>query len=48
MLMIKLELEGLIAIVPQPPSLAKYTEDKKSIDFWRKYTDFAAKMKHRL
>ena len=42
----KTELEGLIAIVPQPPSLAKYTEDKKSIDFWRKYTDFAAKMKH--
>jgi branched-chain amino acid transport system substrate-binding protein len=41
----KTELEGLIAIVPQPPSLAKYTEDKKSIDFWRKYTDFAAKMK---
>ena len=41
----KTELEGLIAIVPQPPSLAKYTEDKRSIDFWRKYTDFAAKMK---
>ncbi len=41
----KTDLEGLIAIVPQPPSLAKYTEDKKSIDFWRKYTDFAAKMK---
>jgi branched-chain amino acid transport system substrate-binding protein len=41
----KTELEGLIAIVPQPPSLAKYTEDKKSIDFWRKYTDFAVKMK---
>jgi len=41
----KIVLEGLIAIVPQPPSLAKYTEDKKSIDFWRKYTDFAAKMK---
>jgi branched-chain amino acid transport system substrate-binding protein len=41
----KIKLEGLIAIVPQPPSLAQYTEDKKSIDFWRKYTDFAAKMK---
>jgi branched-chain amino acid transport system substrate-binding protein len=41
----KTDLEGLIAIVPEPPSLAKYTEDKKSIDFWRKYTDFAAKMK---
>ncbi len=41
----KQNLEGLIAILPEPPSLAKYTEDKKAIEFWRKYTDFAAKMK---
>ncbi len=41
----KLDLEGLIAIIPEPPALAKYTEDKSAIDFWRKYSDFAAKMK---
>ncbi len=40
----KLDLEGLIAVIPDPPSLAKYTEDKESIDFWRKYSDFAAKI----
>ncbi len=38
-------LEGLIAVIPEPPSLAKYSEDKKAVDFWRKYQDFAAKMK---
>jgi branched-chain amino acid transport system substrate-binding protein len=42
----KQNLEGLIAILPEPPALAKYTEDKKAIEFWRKYTDFAAKMKN--
>jgi branched-chain amino acid transport system substrate-binding protein len=38
-------LEGLIAIIPEPPSLAKYSEDKRAVDFWRKYKDFASKMK---
>jgi len=38
-------LEGLIAIIPDPPSLAKYSEDKKAVDFWRKYQDFVLKMK---
>ena len=36
---------GNVAIIPEPPALAKYTEDKSAIDFWRKYSDFAAKMK---
>lgn len=38
-------LEGLIAVIPEPPSLAKYSEDKKAVDFWRKYQDFVLKMK---
>lgn len=41
----KEQLEGLIAIIPEPPSIAKYTEDSKAIDFWRKYSEFARKMK---
>jgi branched-chain amino acid transport system substrate-binding protein len=36
-------LEGLLAIVSSPPSLSKYTEDKKAIEFWRKYGDYLAK-----
>jgi len=39
-------LEGLIAIVPQPPSLAKYSEDPRAIDFWRKYSDFVNKVEN--
>lgn len=35
----KEDIEGLIAIVPQPPQLAKYSEDKKAVEFWRKYND---------
>lgn len=37
-------LEGLIAIIPEPPSLARYSEDKKAVDFWRKYQDYTSKM----
>ena len=40
----ELDLEGLTAVIPEPPSLAKYTEDKDAIDFWRKYSDYAAKI----
>jgi branched-chain amino acid transport system substrate-binding protein len=36
-------LEGLIALIPDPPSLAKYSENQKAVDFWRKYKDFAEK-----
>lgn len=39
----KTYLEGLLAIVPEPPSLAKYSEDKRAIEFWRKYNDFIEK-----
>jgi len=40
-------LEGLVAVIGEPPSLAKYSEDKKAVDFWRKYQDFVSKMKDR-
>jgi len=43
----KLDLEGLIAIVSEPPSLARYTEDKRAIDFWRKYSDYLEKTSDR-
>lgn len=36
-------IEGLLAIVPAPPELAKYTESKRTIDFWRNYGDFLDK-----
>jgi len=38
-------LEGLVAVIGEPPSLAKYSEDKKAVDFWRKYQDFVSKMR---
>jgi branched-chain amino acid transport system substrate-binding protein len=37
-------LEGLVAVIPDPPSLAKYSENQKAIDFWRKYNDYTEKM----
>ncbi len=37
-------LEGLIAVIPEPPSLARYSENQKAIDFWREYTEYVEKM----
>jgi len=37
-------LEGLLAIIPEPPALAKYSEDKKAVEFWRKYNDYVRDM----
>lgn len=37
-------LEGLIAIVSTPPELARYSENKKTIEFWRKYKDYLNKI----
>ena len=41
-------LEGLIAVVSDPPSIARFTEDKKAIDFWYKYTDYTETMEQEL
>jgi len=34
------DIEGLVAIVYQPPSLARYSEDESAIAFWQKYMDY--------
>jgi branched-chain amino acid transport system substrate-binding protein len=33
----RLDLDGLMAIIPEPPSIAMYTTDQRSIDFWHAY-----------
>ncbi len=38
------ELEGLLAVIADPPSIARYTENDRAVDFWRKYTAHAEKM----
>ncbi len=38
-------LEGLMAVVPQPPSLAMFSENPRVIEFWRKYKDFVSEVK---
>ncbi len=37
-------LEGLLAVIAEPPSIARYTEDRKAVDFWRKYTNYTSRM----
>lgn len=38
-------LEGLMAVVPEPPSLAMFSEDPKAVEFWRKFKDLAPQLK---
>jgi branched-chain amino acid transport system substrate-binding protein len=38
-------LEGLMAIVPEPPSLSMFSEDPKAVEFWRKFKDLAPQIK---
>jgi len=38
-------LEGLVAIVPTPPSIAMFSEDPRAIGFWRKFKDTAPQIK---
>ncbi|MCE5329957.1 branched-chain amino acid ABC transporter substrate-binding protein [bacterium] len=38
-------LEGLIAVVPEPPSLAMFSEDPKAVEFWRKFKDMVPQIK---
>jgi len=37
-------LEGLIAIIPEPPSLAMYSQDPKAINFWRDFNNYLSQM----
>jgi branched-chain amino acid transport system substrate-binding protein len=38
-------LEGLMAVVPEPPSLSMFSEDPKAVEFWRKFKDLAPQIK---
>ncbi|MBN2073327.1 MAG: branched-chain amino acid ABC transporter substrate-binding protein [Actinobacteria bacterium] len=33
------DLEGLTAVIPDPPSLARYSEDPKSVSFWQDFNN---------
>jgi len=37
-------LEGLIVVIPDPPSLAKYSQDQKAVSFWHDFNDYLAQM----
>jgi len=37
-------LEGLIAIIPDPPSLAKYSQDSRAVDFWYDFNSYLGEM----
>ncbi len=39
-------LEGLTAIVPEPPSLSRYSEDIKAIEYWRDYNELLGRAGH--
>jgi len=36
-------LDGVIAVIPDPPPLARYSEDIKAVDFRHKFIDFVSK-----
>jgi len=37
-------LEGLIAIIPEPPSLARYSQDPKAVNFWHDFNNYLIQM----
>ena len=37
-------LEGLIAIIPEPPSLARYSQDPRAVNFWRDFNNYLSQM----
>jgi branched-chain amino acid transport system substrate-binding protein len=39
-------LEGLIAIIPDPPSLARYSQDSKAVNFWREFNNYLTQADH--
>jgi len=42
---VDVDLDGLIAIIPEPPSIAMYTTDQRTIDFWYAYNDMLETLK---
>jgi branched-chain amino acid transport system substrate-binding protein len=43
-----LDLDGLMAIIPEPPSIAMYTTDQRSIDFWHAYNGMLETLKEEM
>lgn len=39
------DLDGLLAIIPEPPSIAMYSTDQLAIDFWRQYNETLGDLK---
>ncbi len=39
------DLEGTIAIIPEPPSLAIYSEDQDAVNFWHDYNEMLDSLK---
>ena len=39
------DLEGTIAIIPEPPSLAIYSEDPDAVNFWHDYNEMLSSLK---
>ena len=39
------DLEGTIAIIPEPPSLAIYSEDPDAVNFWHDYNEMLDSLK---
>ncbi|MDD5622126.1 MAG: branched-chain amino acid ABC transporter substrate-binding protein [Actinomycetota bacterium] len=37
-------LEGLIAVIPEPPSLADYSQDPKAVSFWYDFNNYLNRM----
>jgi len=37
-------LEGLIAIIPEPPSLARYSQDPRAVNFWHDFNNYLSQM----
>jgi branched-chain amino acid transport system substrate-binding protein len=44
----ELDLDGLMAIIPVPPSIAMYTTDQRSIDFWHAYNGMLEELKEEM
>jgi len=38
-------IDGLMAIIPEPPSIAMYTTDQRAIDFWHSYNSLLEDLK---
>src|SRR4030065_1378830 len=40
-------LEGLIAVIPEPPSLARYSQDPKAVSFWYDFNNYLTQIDDR-